>query len=55
MRDDAEELYDVRYQPACRLYLESVQPMQTADVIVDNDDIEWPGLRTPKSPGPNAG
>lgn len=49
----AEELYEVRYEPACRLYLESAQPMRTADVIVDNDDLERPGLRRRGKDGPH--
>ena len=49
----AKELYDVRYHPACRVYLESVQPMRTTDLVVDNDDIDRPGIRTPSRVGPN--
>jgi uridine kinase len=42
-----EELYRRRYAPGQRLYLETVRPEALADVIVDNSDLERPGL----SPG----
>jgi uridine kinase len=51
----AAELYEVRYHPACRHYLESVEPRRRADVIVDNDDPERPILRRREGPGAGAG
>jgi uridine kinase len=49
---EAAELYDIRYHPACRRYLESVRPAEEADVIVGNDDparpsLRWAGRRAP--------
>ncbi|MGB7051468.1 MAG: hypothetical protein WBG41_07870 [Acidimicrobiales bacterium] len=41
----AAELYELRYHPACRLYLGSVGPEARADVVIDNDDPERPTLR----------
>jgi uridine kinase len=41
----AAELYELRYHPACRLYLESVRPEVRADVVIDNDDPERPTVR----------
>jgi uridine kinase len=41
---ETEQLYRKRYAPGQRLYLESVRPVQLADVIVDNADVEHPSL-----------
>lgn len=50
----AAELYDLRYHPACRLYLESVRLERRADVIVDNDDPSRPTLHRTGRPGAGA-
>jgi len=42
--EDARRLYLNRFFPGQRLYLERDQPMQRADVIFKNDDIENPAL-----------
>ncbi|MBA3717273.1 MAG: hypothetical protein H0W87_03475 [Actinobacteria bacterium] len=44
---ETEGLYQRRYAPGQRLYLEAVRPAELADVIVDNSDPERPVL----SPG----
>lgn len=41
--EEAERAYDVRYHPACRLYLDRVRPQEQATVVVGNDD---PGAPT---------
>ncbi len=41
----AAELFDVRYAPAFRLYAELADPVRTADVVMDNDDVDRPRLR----------
>jgi uridine kinase len=46
-RAQAEHIYDRRYHAAARLYLESVRPAECATLIVDNDDLASPRLRTP--------
>ena len=38
--------YQQRYFPAQRTYLQAVQPLQRADVIVENDDPRHPYLLT---------
>jgi uridine kinase len=42
---------DARYHAAARIYLEAVRPLELADVIVDNDDVESPTLRAPAAHG----
>jgi uridine kinase len=57
-RSQAEQIYDTRYHAAARLYLESVHPAEQATLIVDNDDLANPGIRTPPGdvmPGPSGG
>lgn len=45
-RARAEELYDARYHAACRLYLAEVDPARRATVVVANDDLAHPSVRT---------
>ena len=40
--EQAERAYDLRYHPACRLYLDTVRPQEQATVVVDNDDPAAP-------------
>ncbi|WP_430509316.1 hypothetical protein [Gottfriedia solisilvae] len=40
--DKAEEMFINRYHSASRMYLEEHLPKQTADVVINNDDIENP-------------
>jgi uridine kinase len=47
----AAELYEFRYHPACRLYLESVDPEARADVVIDNDDPARPTVRASGTAG----
>jgi uridine kinase len=51
----AAELYERRYHPACRLYLESVAPTRRADVIIDNDDPWRPFVHRAEGSGTAAG
>jgi uridine kinase len=37
--------YESRYIPGQRLYLERCEPEGTADVVVENDDVDRPSLR----------
>jgi uridine kinase len=46
-RSQAEDIYNRRYHAAARLYLESVRPAECATLIVDNDELASPRLRTP--------
>ena len=41
----ARTAYESRYHAAARLYIFERHPADTASVIVDNDDVECPGLR----------
>jgi uridine kinase len=43
----AERAFDERYQAASRIYLDTVRPAENATLIVDNDDLTRPRLRTP--------
>jgi len=40
--DKAEEMFINRYHSASKMYLEEHLPKQTADVVINNDDIENP-------------
>src|SRR4051794_2915359 len=42
--ESARNLYATRYQPAFDLYERLCSPAATADVILNNDDIDFPGL-----------
>jgi uridine kinase len=56
-RDGAEmeRLYRVRYLPGQRLYAERVAPRDRADVVIENDDPDSPGLIVRRGePGPAA-
>jgi uridine kinase len=56
-RDGAEmeRLYRVRYLPGQRLYADRVAPRERADVVVENDDLDSPGLIVRRGePGPAA-
>jgi uridine kinase len=56
-RDGAEmeRLYRVRYLPGQRLYADRVAPRDRADVVVENDDPDSPGLIVRRGePGPAA-
>jgi len=41
----ARTAYQSRYHAAARLYISNRHPAETASVIVDNDDLDAPGLR----------
>jgi uridine kinase len=41
----ADRAYRTRYHPACRLYLADIDPLSTATIVINNDDIECPVLR----------
>ncbi len=45
-----EQAYDRRYHPACRLYLEAVQPQQRATVVFSNDDPAAPRVQVVNRP-----
>jgi uridine kinase len=40
----AKERYERRYAPGDRIYLETVRPIDRADVMVDNRDVTRPRL-----------
>ncbi len=40
----AEQMYAVRYHPACDLYLAEADPISCASIVIDNDDLEHPVL-----------
>jgi uridine kinase len=42
--DEAEARYRTRYLPAQRHYLETVRPVDLADVVIGNDDPKRPVL-----------
>ena len=42
--DKTREIYEKRYIPGQELYLSSERPLEKADVIVDNNDLENPVL-----------
>jgi uridine kinase len=44
--DAARTAYRDRYHAACRLYLAEIRPERAADLVVDNDDLAAPVLRT---------
>jgi uridine kinase len=41
------EAYELRYHAACRRYLREVRPVESATVVVANDDLDRPALRWP--------
>ena len=43
--DAARDAFDQRYHAACRLYVQDVDPAQTATIVVGNDDVDHPVLR----------
>jgi uridine kinase len=43
--DEARRLYELRYVPGQRLYLEEARPMESADAVVDNGDPTRPLLQ----------
>lgn len=43
-REEASRAYDLRYHAACRLYLDTVRPKETATLVVVNDDPSRPRL-----------
>jgi uridine kinase len=45
--DEALRRYRNRYVPGQRLYLDEVDPVSLADVVVENTDVSSPALRTP--------
>lgn len=52
-RAAAEALHRTRYRVADDLYLEEVDPVAVADVVIDNTDLDHPQLvRAPHWPGP---
>jgi uridine kinase len=42
--DELEDKYKTRYIPGQKLYLNSVHPEQTADIVVDNTDVNNPKI-----------
>ncbi len=42
---EARKLFEARYHAAGRIYLDSVRPITTATVILDNDNPDYPSLR----------
>jgi uridine kinase len=45
----AQEIYDARYQPAARRYLEAADPLRHATIVLDNNDFSALKLRAPSS------
>jgi uridine kinase len=45
--DEALRRYRNRYVPGQRLYLDEVDPVSLADVVIENTDVSSPALRTP--------
>jgi uridine kinase len=43
--EEARRLYEQRYVPGQRLYLEEVRPVESADAVVDNSDPARPRLQ----------
>jgi uridine kinase len=43
--DAARTAYEARYHAAARLYISDRHPAENASVVVDNDDLDTPGLR----------
>jgi uridine kinase len=43
--DEAVRLYDTRYRIGEQVYIDEVQPLERADVVVDNTDIDAPRVR----------
>ena len=41
-RDEVREAYELRYHAACRRYLREVRPIESAGVVVANDDLDRP-------------
>jgi uridine kinase len=46
--DEVREAYELRYHAACRRYLREVRPIESAGVIVANDDLDRPEVRWPR-------
>ncbi len=44
-RAEVREAYELRYHAACRRYLREVRPVESAGVVVSNDDLTRPVLR----------
>ena len=44
-KEEARKLYLERFIPAQRLYLDQVRPLESADVVFENDDFENPRLK----------
>jgi hypothetical protein len=47
--EQVRQRYAQRYLPAQRVYLQSCQPKERADVVVDNNDVRNPQITTPVS------
>jgi uridine kinase len=45
--DEALRRYRNGYVPGQRLYLDEVDPVSLADVVIENTDVSSPALRTP--------
>lgn len=43
-RAEAQQRYADRYHAASRMYIDEVDPAQTADFVIDNDDLSSPRL-----------
>ena len=43
--DEVREAYELRYHAACRRYLREVRPVESAAVVVGNDDLDRPEVR----------
>jgi len=44
----AGRAFDARYHAASQIYLDTVRPAENATLIIDNDDLARPRLRTPE-------
>lgn len=42
--EEARRMHDERYQAACDLYIVANQPQKVANVVVENDELEFPRL-----------
>jgi len=52
-REELRWMYERRYVPGQRMYLERCRPIQRADLVVKNANVEDPGLEIRKEGGSN--
>ena len=45
-RDAAADRYAQRYHAACRMYVDEIDPARRADIVVDNEDVTNPVVRS---------